>query len=62
MARLDLRVFIRATPERVWEVLGDLEGQKRWMVDLRRLEITSEQQTGLGTEVRLLHRHRLLYP
>jgi hypothetical protein len=51
MAVLDLRIFIRATPEQVWEVLADLEGQKRWMVDLRRLDITSEQRSGLGTEV-----------
>ena len=51
MARLDLRVFIRATPERIWEVLSDLDGQQQWMVDLRRIEITSEQQTGLGTEI-----------
>ena len=51
MAQLDLRIFIRSTPERVWEVLSDLPGQKRWMVDLRRLEITSEQQSGIGAEV-----------
>ena len=51
MARLDLRLFIRATPERVWEVISDLDGQKRWMVDLRRLDITSPQHSGEGTEV-----------
>jgi uncharacterized protein YndB with AHSA1/START domain len=51
MARLDLRIFIRATPERVWAVLADLPGQERWMVDLRSLVITSEQQTGAGTEL-----------
>jgi uncharacterized protein YndB with AHSA1/START domain len=51
MARLDLRIFIRAAPERVWEVLSDLQGQKQWMVDLRRLDITSEQQTGVGAEM-----------
>ena len=51
MARLDLRIFIRATPERVWEVIGDLEGQKRWMADLRHLEIKSEQRSGAGTEL-----------
>ena len=51
MARLDLRQFIRATPERVWDVLSDLQNQKAWMVDLRHLEITSEQHTGLGTKV-----------
>jgi uncharacterized protein YndB with AHSA1/START domain len=51
MAKLDLRLFIRATPERVWEVLSDLQGQKRWMADLRRIDITSEQQTGVGAEM-----------
>jgi len=51
MARLDLRIFIRATPERVWEVLSDLPSQQRWMVDLHRLEITSEQQTGIGAQL-----------
>jgi len=51
MARLDLRIFIRATPERVWEILADLPGQKRWMADLRSLEITSPQQAGEGTEM-----------
>ena len=51
MAKLDLRIFIRATPERVWEILSDLEGQQRWMVDLRSLQITSQQKSGIGTEM-----------
>jgi hypothetical protein len=51
MATLDLRLFIRATPERVWQVISDLEGQKQWMVDLRSLEITSEQKSGAGAEM-----------
>jgi hypothetical protein len=51
MARLDLRIFIRAAPERVWEVLADLQGQSRWMADLRSLEITSGQQSGAGTQM-----------
>ena len=51
MAHLDLRVFIRATPERVWEVLSDLPAQQQWMVDLRRLDIISEQKSGPGTEI-----------
>jgi hypothetical protein len=53
MARLDLRIFIRATPERVWAVLANLPAQKLWMVDLRSLEITSKQQSGPGTELRV---------
>jgi hypothetical protein len=53
VARLELRLFIQATPERVWEILGGLPGQKRWMVDLRSLEVTSAVQSGLGTEVKV---------
>jgi hypothetical protein len=49
MAHIDLRAFIRATPERVWEVISDLEGQAAWMVDVRKLEITSAQRSGVGT-------------
>ena len=51
MARLELRLFIRATPDRVWEVISDLPGQKRWMADLRSLKITSEVESGLGAEI-----------
>jgi uncharacterized protein YndB with AHSA1/START domain len=49
MAKLDVSVFIRATPERVWEVIADLPAQASWMVDVRKLEATSEQKTGAGT-------------
>lgn len=48
MARIEVSTLIRATPERVWEIIADLEGQKAWMVDVRRLEVTSEQKTGSG--------------
>lgn len=53
MADLDLRVFIRATPERVWEIISDLSGQRRWMVDLRSLEITSPQRDGVGAVIKV---------
>jgi uncharacterized protein YndB with AHSA1/START domain len=49
MARLDLRVFIRAPPERVWEIVADLPAQATWMVDLRKLTIVSETRAGTGT-------------
>jgi uncharacterized protein YndB with AHSA1/START domain len=49
MAKLDVSVFIRATPERVWEVIADLPAQAAWMVDVRKLDVTSEQKTGAGT-------------
>ena len=51
MAHLDIRVFIRATPERVWEVASDIPAQAGWMVDVQRLEVTSEQKSGAGTVV-----------
>jgi hypothetical protein len=52
MAELELRLFIRATPERVWSILSDLEGQVSWMIDLHSLEITSGQKSGAGTVVK----------
>ena len=48
MAHLDIRRFIAAPPERVWDVLADLEHQGAWMVDLRSLEIVSEEKRGAG--------------
>ena len=51
MARLDLRLFIRATPDRVWQIISDIPGQQRWMVDLHRLHITSDARSGIGTEM-----------
>jgi hypothetical protein len=51
VARLDIRTFVRARPEAVWAVISDLSGQSRWMVDVRRLEITSETKSGPGTVI-----------
>ncbi|MEX2226698.1 MAG: SRPBCC family protein [Dehalococcoidia bacterium] len=48
MARLDVRTFIAAAPEVVWDVVTDLERQRDWMVDLRALEIVSEAKIGAG--------------
>lgn len=48
MAHLDIRTYIAATPEAVWAVLADLEHQTDWMVDLRSLDIVSEQNQGAG--------------
>jgi hypothetical protein len=53
MVNLTLRMFIRATPQRVWDVISDLSGQSRWMVDVRRLDIVSETKSGVGTTVDL---------
>lgn len=49
MARLELHKFIAAPPEAVWDVLADVERQGDWMVDIRTLEIVSEQKRGAGT-------------
>ena len=51
MAHLDVRVFIRATPERVWQVISDLPAQASWMVAVRRLEVTSEARSGAGAVI-----------
>ena len=51
MARLDIRQFIRARPEAVWEIISDLSGQRRWMVDVRRLEVITAGRSGVGTVV-----------
>ena len=53
MARLNVSVFIRATPERVWEVIADLPSQATWMVDVRKLEVVSEQRSGAGALMRV---------
>ena len=53
MARLELRMFIRATPQRVWDVISDLDGQAHWMVDVRSLDIISEIKSGVGTTLDL---------
>ena len=46
-------MLIRATPERVWEIISDLQGQERWMVDVRSLDIVSEIKSGVGTTLDL---------
>ena len=51
MARLEIRSFIRATPQRVWDVISDLDTQERWMVDVRELRILSEVRSGVGTVI-----------
>jgi uncharacterized protein YndB with AHSA1/START domain len=53
LAHLDIRRFVAAPPEAVWDVLADLEHQARWMVDVRTLEIVSEQKQGVGAVMRV---------
>jgi hypothetical protein len=49
VAHLEVSSFIRATPERVWEVIADIPAQAAWMDDVRSIDIVGEQQTGSGT-------------
>lgn len=48
MAHLDIRTFIAAPRERVWEILADLENQGDWMVDVRSLDVVTEEKRGAG--------------
>lgn len=53
MAHLDVRVFIRATPEQIWPIIADFASQPSWMEDVRELRVTSESATGVGTAARV---------
>lgn len=53
MAHLDIRKFIAASPGAVWAVLADLEHQAAWMVDVRTLDIVTEQKQGAGAVMRV---------
>jgi uncharacterized protein YndB with AHSA1/START domain len=48
MAHLAICKFIAASPEAVWAVLADLEHHAAWMVDVRALDIVTEQRQGVG--------------
>lgn len=51
MAHLDIRRFIAAPPQAVWDVLADIEHQGDWMVDVRRLTVRSDIKQGAGTVI-----------
>jgi hypothetical protein len=53
MAHLEIQRGVKASPEAVWEVLADLEHQAAWMVDVRKLEIVSEEKRGVGAVMRV---------
>jgi hypothetical protein len=53
MSRLELSIQINATPEQVWPILADFDEQQRWMVDLRKLDITSDVRSGVGTRMKV---------
>lgn len=48
MAHLEITTFIPASPESVWEVLADLEHQAAWMVDVRKLDVVTDEKRGEG--------------
>jgi uncharacterized protein YndB with AHSA1/START domain len=53
MAHLELQIVIIAPRQRVWDIISDLEGQERWMVDVHRLDIVSNVKSGVGTTIDL---------
>jgi uncharacterized protein YndB with AHSA1/START domain len=42
-------VVIDAPPERVWEELADIEGQPRWMRDMKEVRVLTSGPVGAGT-------------
>ena len=51
--RFEIREYLRATPERVWEVLSDWERQATWMPDVSWIRVVgSERELGARLEVR----------
>jgi uncharacterized protein YndB with AHSA1/START domain len=53
MAGLDVRAFIRAPRERVWQIISDLPAQAKWMVDVRHLEVVGDARAGPGTVIKV---------
>lgn len=56
MARIEVATHIAASPERVWDVLTDWEGQTRWMRDARAVTVLSPHGDGIGVVVRCMTR------
>lgn len=52
MAKIEANTHIEAPISRVWEVLVDWEGQARWMVDARSVEVRTSHREGNGVVVR----------
>ena len=49
MAIVTRRISIAKPPAIVWEQLADIEGQSRWMRDLKEVRVTSPGPIGVGT-------------
>ncbi|MEX0865625.1 MAG: SRPBCC family protein [Acidimicrobiia bacterium] len=56
MAGVVVSQRIDAGPERVWEVLADLEHHPSWMLDARSVVITSPMRRGVGTTMEVATR------
>ena len=46
---VETSVVVRAPIERVWQVLADVEGQPRWMRDMKAVRIDQPGEIGVGT-------------
>ncbi len=56
MPAVEVRTFIPAPPEAVWESLADLQGQAAWMADVLELRVTSPQTQGVGATMEVTSR------
>ncbi|HXF50428.1 MAG TPA: SRPBCC family protein [Dehalococcoidia bacterium] len=56
MPAVEVRTFIPAPPEAVWETIADLEAQPRWMSDVVELRVTSPQRQGVGVTMAITSR------
>ena len=55
---IESMIVIDAPIERVWEAFADIEGQPRWMTDMKAVRLGSAEPVGVGTtgeaDVRIL--------
>lgn len=56
MPAVEVRTFIPAPPEAIWETIADLEGQARWMSDVLELHVTSSERQGVGARMAITSR------
>ena len=52
--RLERAIDIAAAPERVWEVMVDVERWHEWTASVTRIELLGSGPFGLGSRVRML--------
>ncbi|HXF50134.1 MAG TPA: SRPBCC family protein [Dehalococcoidia bacterium] len=56
MPAVEVRTFIPAPPEAIWEIIADLEAQPRWMSDVVELRVTSTEKRGVGATMAITSR------